>query len=139
MGRVGWPQNIFNPPYPDLKGASSVIIFILIFLFLHFLSHCGCTLFNCLSHCGCTFFNFLSHCGCTLFNFLSHCGCTLFNFLSHCGCTTLFTFSKPLRLYIFLVIEVGVFFVVILLYVLLIVICYMYCCLLCLYCDLLVC
>ena len=89
-------------------------------------------------------FNCLSHCGCTLFNFLSHCGCTLFNFLSHCGCTTLFTFSKPLKLYIFQVIEAGVFFVVILLYFLLlyfllIVICYVYCCLSCLYCYLLVC
>ena len=71
--------------------ASSAIIPILIFLFLHFLSHCGCTLLHFLSHCGCTLFNFLSHCGCTLFNFLSHCSCTLFNFLSHCGCT-LFNF-----------------------------------------------
>ena len=89
VGRVGWPQKIFNPPYPDLKAGHPVPSFL--FLFLHFLSHCGCTLFNFLSHCGCTLFNFLSHCGCTLFNFLSHCGCTLFNFLSHCGCT-LFNF-----------------------------------------------
>ena len=115
VGRVGWPQKIFNPPYPDLKAGHpchnfySYIIIFYYFLFLHFLNHCSCTLLHFLSHCGCTFFNFLSHCGCTLFNFLSHCGCTLFNFLSHCGCT-LFnflshcgcTFSKSLRLVYFL-------------------------------------
>ena len=65
-------------------------------------------------------------------HFLSHCGCTLLNFLSHCGCTTLFTFSKPLRLYIFEVIETGVFFVgnFVVFFVVFFVDCYMLCVLL---------
>ena len=35
VGRVGWPQKIFNPPYPDLKAGHPVPSFLFLYFYFY--------------------------------------------------------------------------------------------------------